>query len=57
MIMEFREVIKLSEEEDEAFMGFCHMIIEGREKGHDPLFRELCQEILNKIDEFKEYLN
>lgn len=57
MTIEVREVIKLSEEEDETFMDFCHIMIEGREKGHDPYFRELCEEILNKIDEFKEYLN
>ena len=57
MTIEVREVIKLSSEEDEAFMIFCNIMIEGRERGRDPYFRELCQEILDKIDNFKEYLD
>jgi len=57
MTIEIREFITLSEEENETIMDFCNIMIEGRENGHDPYFRELCEEILNKIDEFKEYLD
>lgn len=57
MPIEVREVIKLSEEEDETIIDFCNIMLEGIAKGSDSHFRELCQEILNKIDDFKEYLD
>lgn len=57
MLIEVREVIKLSEEEDETIIDFCNIMLEGIAKGSDSHFCKLCQEILNKIDDFKEYLN
>ena len=57
MIMETRQIIKLSHDEEDAYITMCSMLIEGRERGEDPYFRELCEEILIKLDDFKTYLN
>ena len=57
MIMETRQIIKLSHDEEDAYITMCSMLIEGRERGEDPDFRELCEEILIKLDDFKTYLN
>ena len=55
--METKQVIKLSFEEADAYTTMCNILIEGRERGEDPYFRELCEEILNKLDEFRTYLD